>query len=102
MNKTAGYLIGVLGLTIIILSIVLIYRKPINNITPFNEKGYKDSINFLNKQNKNLHIFNDSLTHAYDSISVLKQTVITKYHDKILFINDATTDELDKYIRSNY
>lgn len=102
MNKTAWYLIGGMALTIIILSLVLIYREPVTTIQPFNDKPFKDSINYLLKDNTKLHSYNDSITHAYDSVSVLKQTVSIRYYEKLVFLDGASTDELDSYIRINW
>ena len=100
MNKTAWYLIGGMALTIIILSLVLIYRAPVTVIQPFNDKPYKDSINYYRKDNAKLHTYNDSITHAYDSVSVLKQTNTIRYYAKLVYLHGATTDELDQYILS--
>jgi hypothetical protein len=102
MNKLAWYLVGIMAGTIIILSLILIYREPSTTIQPFNDKSFKDSINYLIKDNSKLHSYNDSIARAFDSVSILKQTVSIRYNDKIIFLDGASTDELDSYIRSNW
>lgn len=102
MTKTAWYLIGFMGLIIIILSIVIIFRKPVDTITPFNDKPFQDSIIFLLKDNENLHNYNDSLTHIYDSVTSLERSTTIRYYEKLIFLKGASTDDLDNYIRHNW
>ena len=102
MNRKSLQLIGVSILLNVLLIVYLVYNHETNPIHPFNEKGFKDSINYLNKQNLKLHSYNDSLYHIYDSVRILKQTVIDHYHEKITFLDGASTDNLDQYIRANY
>lgn len=102
MNKIAWYLIGAMALTIIILSLVIIYKQPVNTILPFNDKPYKDSINFLKKENITLHFYNDSIDHAYDSVTSLEQSTTIRYYEKVIFLKGASTEELDVYIRSTW
>ncbi len=100
MNKIAWYLIAGMALTIIILSLVLIYRKPVSTIEPFNDKPFKDSINYLLKDNTKIHAYNDSITHAFDSVTSLENSTTKRYYEKIVYLRGATTDELDQYILS--
>jgi len=102
MNKIKQYLIIFMGLIIILLSTILIFRKPVEIITTFDDKPYKNSIAILLKANDILHIQNDSLTIEYYILEKKKRKIKIIYHDKYIFIKTASSSELDSIIRANF
>jgi hypothetical protein len=101
MNKAGMYLVGGMGLLIIVLFLIIIFRAPVDKIIPFNDKPYKDTINLLRKDISSIHIENDSLYKSNDSIKNSKSVIINQLHEKIIYLSGATTQQLDDYISSN-
>lgn len=102
MNKTAGYLIGFMGLVIIVLTAIILFNRPIEPTTLFNDKPYLDSINSLQQANKLLHLKNDSLTLEYQNLEQQKNKIKIVYYAKYKFIKGATVSELDSIIRYSW
>lgn len=63
------------------------------------EQVYRDSISSLKKERLELDRHIDSLNGVNDSLTLLKQTEIIKYHAKVKFIYSADPTELDSIIR---
>lgn len=101
MNKPTMYIVFGMGLLIIVLFLYIIFSKPVVKIIPFDDKPYRDSINYYRNANNKLHTVNDSLARSNDSLDNIEQTIITRYNAKIIYLNGATTAELDEYISSN-
>lgn len=91
-------------LAIIIITLVSfdIWRKKDSGIPTFNEKPYRDSIQIFQNKIKSLDSTNTTLKIKNDSLQSLKQQVKIIYNEKLVYLNDASTDELYKYIKSNY
>ena len=67
------------------------------------EIRYKDSISSLQKEIDLSRIRQSALQHSYDSMLLIEPTIIYRTNEKIKFIYfDASADELDSIIRSNW
>lgn len=103
MSKTNLIAYSVLLVIIVILTCLLIFRKPVEIITTQKEQIYKDSITLLQDLNKQSIERQEKLQTAYDSLSAIEPKVINITRDKIKYIyTDATIDELDTLIRTNW
>lgn len=96
------YLVGGLTLTVLILTAILIFRKPEIILPKFDEKVYRDSIAHLEKDIGRLHRQQDSLVQENFIISTQKEQVKIIYREKYKYIRGATTHELDSIIRANW
>jgi hypothetical protein len=78
---------SVLFLIIIILSAILIFRKPQIIEVSNQEQIYKDSVLLLQKNIELSHIRQDSIQEAYDSLLNIDPQVINRTREKVtLFI----------------
>jgi len=94
---------SVLFLIIIVLSAILIFRKPEIIEVSNQEQIYKDSVLLLQKNIELSHIRQDSIQKAYDSLLNIDPQVINRTREKIHYIlTDATPTELDNIIRTNW
>ena len=92
---------GVMCLVIIILSAVLIFRKPEEVIITGKEQILKDSIALLQTNLDSSVSRETRLQKSYDSLMTLDPIIINRTRDKVQFIlTDATPDELDSVIRT--
>jgi cell envelope opacity-associated protein A len=90
-------------LIIIVLSAILIFRKPQIIEISNQEQIYKDSVLLLQKNIELSHIRQDSLQKAYDSLLTIEPQVINRTREKVHYIlTDATPTELDSIIRTSW
>lgn len=103
MNKNSIIAFGCLLLIIIILSAVIIFRKPTITVLTGREKQVLDSLTLLQSQVDSSKVREIKLQRDYDSLSALEPTIYTRTNDKTKFIfTDANPDQLDEIIRANW
>lgn len=90
----------ILGISILV-NILLIWhpwKGPLIQLGA-DKQVYRDSISSLKEERVRLDGQIDSLGRVNDSLNLLKQREIIKYHAKVRFIYSADPTELDSIIR---
>jgi len=107
-HKLTTYGFIVAGVIILILLGIVIFRKPIDNYTPFDAKPYLEKIKNLEEENKKLRSENNKIDKenimwqaAYDSLESSKPKIKIVYAPQKAFIPNATDTQLDSIIRAN-
>ncbi len=96
LNKVSLILI----IVILILTALLIFRKPESIVLPYDDSNEIMRIEKLQKSNDSLNnILNDYLIKI-DTIIEFKETIKKVYVEKYIHINNASIIELDSIIRS--
>lgn len=102
-NRTNGFLI-ILVIGISFLAVHFYLQDNVNNTEASQkELRLRDSISYLQKEIDASRLRQGQLQHAYDSMLLIEPQVIYKTREKIKFIyGDATPDQLDSIIRTNW
>lgn len=97
-----------MGVAILILLGIVIFRKPQSTETKFDKTPYVEKIKALEEENKLLHKDNtlkdsviSKVTKEYDVLQKSKTIIKTIYAPQKAFIPNATDLQLDSIIRAN-
>lgn len=103
-SKGLNILIVVLIIIMLIEAALIIFRDRLSPYLDTSlEKQFRDSIAVMEKYRESSILREQSFQRKFDSLSNLETGVIYRRNDKIKFIyTNATPDELDNIIRSNW
>lgn len=88
---------------ILILSAVIIFRKPQVVVSSDKEKVLRDSLQLMQRQIDSSRVHQAKLQSSYDSLLTIDPQIQYRTREKIKFIfNTASPSELDSIIRTNW
>jgi hypothetical protein len=102
LSKT-NIIIGSLFIAVLILSYIVLYRKPETEIQLFDDQPYRDSIAQAMESAVYWKDYAVKMEEDRDEITKQKQQVRYVYKPQYIYIYDAdvTIDQLDSIIRAN-